>query len=470
MNGPLDGLVVFDLTRILAGPHCTQILGDLGAEVIKIERPGAGDDTRNFAPPYLPRADGEDSSESAYFAGTNRNKRSVTLNLGHPEGQAIARRLIAGSDILAENFKTGTLAKYGLGYHDLKDDFPALIYCSVTGFGHTGPYAPRPAYDALIQAMGGVMSITGAPDGEPMKVGVSIADLMSGMYAAGRDPRRGPPPASDRRGPARRHLDAGRPRRVAREPGHELPRDRGEPPPARQPAPEHRALPSDAGGGRLLRAVGCERSGVRTVLRGGGLPAPARRRAVRDRGATGSQPRRGHRHPERDHPDPAGRLVARAAGGGRGRPRIDQHPRGGVRGPAGEGARDGGGDGPSRDRGAGRPGSSRAPSSSRARPSATVRLRLPSASTPARCWANASASATRRSATSATAASSDPRQTNPGAAAVRGAESCRKPDLTGPNRYTNTDAETKDERFSTSSPHGRAGLGSARPDGCATAA
>ena len=183
MNGPLDGLVVFDLTRILAGPHCTQILGDLGAEVIKIERPGAGDDTRNFAPPYLPRADGEDSSESAYFAGTNRNKRSVTLNLGHPEGQVIARRLIAGSDILAENFKTGTLAKYGLGYDGLKDEFPGLIYCSVTGFGHTGPYASRPAYDALIQAMGGVMSITGEPDGEPMKVGVSIADLMSGMYA-----------------------------------------------------------------------------------------------------------------------------------------------------------------------------------------------------------------------------------------------------------------------------------------------
>ena len=184
MNGPLHGLVVFDLTRILAGPHCTQILGDLGAEVIKVERPGTGDDTRNFAPPYLPRANGGDSSESAYFAGTNRNKRSVTLDLGHPEGRALARRLIAGSDILAENFKTGTLAKYGLGYDDLKDEFPGLVYCSVTGFGHTGPYASRPAYDALIQAMGGVMSITGEPDGEPMKVGVSIADLMSGMYAA----------------------------------------------------------------------------------------------------------------------------------------------------------------------------------------------------------------------------------------------------------------------------------------------
>lgn len=184
MKGPLDGLKVFDLTRILAGPSCTQILGDLGAEVIKIERPGVGDDTRNFAPPYLPNDKGEDTAESAYFAGTNRNKRSLTLNLSDPEGQAIAKRLAAKCDILAENFKTGTLAKYGLGYDDLKGGMPRLIYCSITGFGHTGPYADRPAYDALIQAMGGVMSLTGAAEGEPMKVGVSIADLMSGMYAA----------------------------------------------------------------------------------------------------------------------------------------------------------------------------------------------------------------------------------------------------------------------------------------------
>jgi crotonobetainyl-CoA:carnitine CoA-transferase CaiB-like acyl-CoA transferase len=183
VKGPLDGLVVFDLTRILAGPSCTQILGDLGAEIIKIERPGVGDDTRNFAPPYLPNADGEDTGESAYFAGTNRNKRSMTLNLGDPEGQAIAKKLIAKADILTENFKTGTLDKYGLGYEALHAEFPRLIYCSVTGFGHTGPYAEKPAYDALIQAMGGVMSITGAPEGEPMKVGVSIADLMAGMYA-----------------------------------------------------------------------------------------------------------------------------------------------------------------------------------------------------------------------------------------------------------------------------------------------
>ncbi len=183
MAGSLAGLKVFDLTRILAGPSCTQILGDLGAEVIKIERPGVGDDTRNFAPPYLPDDQGADTGESAYFAGTNRNKRSVTLNLGDPEGQALARRLLADSDILVENFKTGTLEKYGLGYEQLKAEFPKLIYCSITGFGQTGPYAARPGYDALVQAMGGVMSLTGEPTGEPMKIGVSIADLMSGMYA-----------------------------------------------------------------------------------------------------------------------------------------------------------------------------------------------------------------------------------------------------------------------------------------------
>jgi crotonobetainyl-CoA:carnitine CoA-transferase CaiB-like acyl-CoA transferase len=183
MAGPLDGIKVFDLTRILAGPSCTQILGDLGAEVIKIERPGAGDDTRNFAPPYLPDDKGEDTAESAYFAGTNRNKQSVTLNLSDPEGQELARKLLADADILVENFKTGTLEKYGLGFEQLQKEFPNLIYCSITGFGHTGPYAPRPGYDALVQAMGGVMSLTGEPEGQPMKIGVSIADLMSGMYA-----------------------------------------------------------------------------------------------------------------------------------------------------------------------------------------------------------------------------------------------------------------------------------------------
>ena len=176
-TGPLKGLKVFDLTRVLAGPTCAQMLGDLGADVIKIERPGAGDDTRGFAPPVMPG-----TQESAYFVGVNRNKRSVTLDISKPEGQAIAKQLIAQCDILVENFKVGALAKYGLGYEELHKEFPGLIYCSITGFGQTGPYAERPGYDALIQAMGGVMSLTGDPDGMPQKVGVPVADLFAGLY------------------------------------------------------------------------------------------------------------------------------------------------------------------------------------------------------------------------------------------------------------------------------------------------
>ncbi len=176
-TGPLKGLRVFDLTRVLAGPTCVQMLADLGADVVKIERPGAGDDTRGFAPPFMPG-----TKESAYFVGVNRNKRSVTLDIAKPEGQDIARRLIADSDILVENFKVGALDKYGLGYQQLHASFPRLIYCSITGFGQTGPYAPRPGYDSLIQAMGGVMSLTGEPDGLPQKVGVPVADLFAGLY------------------------------------------------------------------------------------------------------------------------------------------------------------------------------------------------------------------------------------------------------------------------------------------------
>lgn len=184
MPGPLEGIRVFDMTRILAGPSCTQILGDLGADVIKIERSGAGDDTRYFAPPYIKTETGEDTSESAYFCAANRNKRSITLDIAKPEGQALAKKLIGQSQVLVENFKTGGLAKYGLSYNDLKDEFPGLIYCSITGFGQTGPYAKRPGYDVLIQGMSGLMSLTGEPDGEPMKTSVPVADLMAGMYAA----------------------------------------------------------------------------------------------------------------------------------------------------------------------------------------------------------------------------------------------------------------------------------------------
>jgi crotonobetainyl-CoA:carnitine CoA-transferase CaiB-like acyl-CoA transferase len=184
MTGPLHGLRVFDLTRILAGPTCTQILGDLGADVIKLERPGAGDDTRKFGPPFLKDEAGQETKESAYFLSSNRNKRSLTLDLTRAEGQALARRLVGHCDVLVENFRLGSLAKYGLSYEQLRPDVPGLIYCSITGFGQTGPSAAKPGYDVLIQGMGGFMSITGEPDGAPQKAGVPIADLMAGMYAA----------------------------------------------------------------------------------------------------------------------------------------------------------------------------------------------------------------------------------------------------------------------------------------------
>jgi len=183
MTAPLTGLRVFDLTRILAGPSCTQLLGDLGAEVIKIERPGQGDDTRKWGPPFVQNAEGEDSSESAYYLSANRNKRSLSIDISKPEGQKLARELIGFCDILVENYKVGNLARYGLSYDDLKDANPGLIYCSITGFGQTGPYAKRAGYDYLAQGMGGIMSLTGEPEGEPVKVGVGIADLMCGMYA-----------------------------------------------------------------------------------------------------------------------------------------------------------------------------------------------------------------------------------------------------------------------------------------------
>jgi len=184
VKGPLDGVTVLDMTRILAGPSCTQMLGDLGAEIIKIERPGRGDDTRAFAPPFLHDQAGQATSESAYFLAANRNKRSVGVDLSSEGGQALIKKLAAKADVVVENFKTGNLARYGLAWDDLKQINPKLVYCSITGFGQTGPYAPRPGYDFLIQGMGGVMSVTGEPDGMAQKVGVPIADLMAGMYAA----------------------------------------------------------------------------------------------------------------------------------------------------------------------------------------------------------------------------------------------------------------------------------------------
>ena len=177
MPGPLDGLRVLDLSRVLAGPWATQLLADMGADVVKVERPDGGDDTRGWGPPFA--ADGQ----SAYFLSANRGKRSVFLDLASEAGQAAVRELVAASDVLVENFKVDGLAQYGLDYATLSALNPRLIYCSITGFGQTGPDRMRPGYDFMIQGMGGLMSLTGEPDGEPQKVGVAITDLMTGMYA-----------------------------------------------------------------------------------------------------------------------------------------------------------------------------------------------------------------------------------------------------------------------------------------------
>jgi len=183
----LGHIRVLDLTRVLAGPWCTQNLADLGAEVIKVERPGAGDDTRSWGPPYLPDQHGENTSEAAYYLTANRGKLAITVDIATPEGQQIIRELAAQSDVVLENYKVGQLKKYGLDYASLKELKPDLIYCSITGFGQDGPYANRAGYDFIVQGMGGFMSLTGErddlPGGGPQKAGVAIADLMTGMYA-----------------------------------------------------------------------------------------------------------------------------------------------------------------------------------------------------------------------------------------------------------------------------------------------
>ena len=188
MPGPLSHIRVLDLSRVLAAPWAGQNLADLGAEVIKVERPGKGDDSRGYAPPFLKDARGGDTRESAYFCAANRGKKSITVNLTHAEGQRIVRDLAQRCDVLLENYKVGDLARYGLGYDDLKSVNPGLIYCSVTGFGQTGPFRDRPGYDFMAQGMGGLMSITGErddlPGGGPQRVGVPIIDLTTGMYAS----------------------------------------------------------------------------------------------------------------------------------------------------------------------------------------------------------------------------------------------------------------------------------------------
>ncbi len=188
MAGPLSHIRVLDLSRVLAGPWAGQNLADLGAEVIKVERPKSGDDSRAFGPPWVKDTEGKDTRDSAYFTSANRGKKSITLNMADPEGQRIVRELARQSDVLIENYKFGDLARYGLGYDDLKVINPGLIYCSVTGFGQTGPFKERPGYDFMIQGMGGMMSVTGEPDGAPgggpQRAGVPVADIITGMYAS----------------------------------------------------------------------------------------------------------------------------------------------------------------------------------------------------------------------------------------------------------------------------------------------
>ena len=180
MTKALSGIRVLDLSRVLAGPWCTQMLGDLGAEIIKIEQPGKGDDTRSWGPPW--HGEGEDRL-SAYYLSANRNKKSVAIDISKPEGQSLIRELAAKCDVLVENFKMGGLEKYGLDYLSLKAVNPRLVYCSITGFGHTGPRAHQPGYDLMVQGLSGLMSITGQPEGEPQKVGVALVDVMTGLHA-----------------------------------------------------------------------------------------------------------------------------------------------------------------------------------------------------------------------------------------------------------------------------------------------
>jgi len=188
MAGPLSHIRVLDLSRVLAGPWAGQNMADLGAEVIKVERPGKGDDSRAFGPPWFKDEQGKDTSEAAYYMAANRGKKSITVNLSNAQGQELVRELAKQCDVLIENYKVGDLARYGLGYEDIKKVNPKIIYCSVTGFGQTGPYAERPGYDFMVQGMSGIMSVTGEPDsvpgGGPMRVGIPIIDILTGMYSS----------------------------------------------------------------------------------------------------------------------------------------------------------------------------------------------------------------------------------------------------------------------------------------------
>jgi crotonobetainyl-CoA:carnitine CoA-transferase CaiB-like acyl-CoA transferase len=240
VDKPLSGLKVLELARILAGPWAGQLLADLGAEVVKVERPGSGDDTRGWGPPFV-----EGEGSAAYFHACNRGKKSVAIDFETPDGREQVRALAGEADILIENYKVGGLAKHGLDYPSLSALNPRLIYCSITGFGQDGPYAPRAGYDFMIQGMGGIMDLTGDPAGEPQKIGVAFADIFTGVYAANAilahcTGARKRPRLPHRHGFAR-HPESG-----AREPGDELPCLGQDSAPARQCPPQHRAVPDVA--------------------------------------------------------------------------------------------------------------------------------------------------------------------------------------------------------------------------------
>ena len=270
---PLPGIKILDLTRVLAGPLSAQMLADLGAEVIKIERPGGGDDARAFGPPYLVDPEGKENNNNSFYLCANRNKKSVTVNIATPEGQEIIRELAKSCDVMMENYKVGDLKRYKLDYESIRAVNPGIIYCSVTGFGQTGPYAPRAGYDAIFQAMGGLMSVTGHIDGEPgagpMKVGPSIVDYMTGMNASIGDPRRALSSQGQwRRRSAYRRLPARHRDRLAVALCADLPRQRPDPAAAR-----HLGQWRHAGGRVSLHrwradAGGRQRRAVRAHLRG----------------------------------------------------------------------------------------------------------------------------------------------------------------------------------------------------------
>ena len=300
MPGPLSHIRVLDLSRVLAAPWTGQNLADLGAEVIKVERPRQ---RRRFARVRAAVArrtrDGKDTAESAYFAAANRGKKSITVDISKPEGQNIVRDLAARCDVLLENYKFGDLARYGLGYDDLKKINPRLIYCSVTGFGQTGPYRERPGYDFMIQGMGGLMSITGErddlPGGGPQRVGVPIVDIMTGMYASIAVCAALAHRAETGVGPAPRSRAARHAGRVPREPGDELSRDRRSAAAARQRAPEHRAVPDVQDRGRRHHPRVRQRQPLQQVLRGRRLPGARQGSALRDQRQARREPRGDHR-------------------------------------------------------------------------------------------------------------------------------------------------------------------------------